>query len=87
MRYSLASARYVLAGQRDPRMDKLTWRVDATRAVGMTRTEISALFGRNLKKDVLGELLDRLLSGGEYEEIPSETGGRPAQRYRKRLSS
>lgn len=83
VRYSLASARYVLDGlHRDPRMDRLIRAIDAA-AAGLTRTEISALFGRNLPKTVLDELLADLLDGGGYEVARIETGGRPTEAYRK----
>ena len=83
VRYSLASARYVLDGlHRDPRIDQLIRAID-TAPAGLTRTEISALFGRNLPKAVLDELLTGLLDGGEYEVIRVETGGRPTEVYRK----
>lgn len=83
VRYSLASARYVLDGlHRDPRMDRLIRAIEGTPA-GLTRTEISALFGRNLPKAVLDELLADLLGGGGYEVIRVETGGRPVEVCRK----
>ncbi len=84
VRYSLASARYVLDGMhRDPRMDRLIRGIDTAGDTGLTRTEISALFGRNLPKTVLDELLGDLLDGGGYEVARIETGGRPTEVYRK----
>lgn len=84
MRYSTASARYVLGGQlRDPRMDRLTREVTAAGEAGLTRTDISSLFGRNLPKALLDELLADLLDGGGYEVIHVQTGGRPSQAYRR----
>ena len=51
VRYSLASARYVLDGlHRDPRMDRLIRAIDGAGPAGLTRTEISALFGRHLPR-------------------------------------
>jgi hypothetical protein len=84
MRYSTASARYVLGGQlRDPRMDRLTREIAAAGEAGLTRTDISSLFGRNLPKALLDELLAELLDGGGYEVIHVQTGGRPSQAYRR----
>lgn len=85
VRYSTASARYVLGGMhRDPRMERLAREVTAAGGAGLTRTQISALFGRNLRAGLLGELLDELLNGGGYEVIEVRSGGRPAQAYRRR---
>jgi hypothetical protein len=85
VRYSTASARYVLGGQlRDPRMDRLTREVDGAGEAGLTRTDISGLFGRNLPKALLDELLAELLDLGRYEAIQVQTGGRPSQAYRRR---
>jgi hypothetical protein len=85
VRYSTASARYVLGGQlRDPRMDRLTREVDGAGETGLTRTDISALFGRNLPKALLDELLAELLDSDSYEVIQVQTGGRPSQAYRRR---
>ncbi len=84
VRYSTASARYVLGGQlRDPRMDRLTREITAAGDTGLTRTEISGLFGRNLPKALLDELLADLLDGGGYEVTQVQTGGRAAQTYRR----
>jgi hypothetical protein len=83
VRYSLASARYILDGMhRDPRMDRLIRAIDAM-PPGLTRTEISALFGRHLPREALDELLDDLTGSGGYEVIRVETGGRPTEMYRK----
>jgi hypothetical protein len=88
IRYSIASAKYVLDRQvRDPRLDRIRRAVDAAGNTGLTRTEISALFSRNLTKEVLGELLAQLVEDGEYEESRTATGGRPAETYRRVLSS
>jgi hypothetical protein len=48
-----------------------------------SRTDISALFSRNLKTGVLDELLAGLIANGNYEIIRAETGGRPAETYRR----
>ena len=84
IRYSVASARYVLDGvHRDPRKDRLTRAVDAAGPAGLTRSEISALFSRNLTAGALDKLLDWLIASGEYEVIRTPTGGRPAETYRR----
>jgi hypothetical protein len=86
VRYSIASARYVLGSlHRDPRMDRLTRAIAEAGDAGLSRTEISELFNRNLPKVVLDELLADLLDTGRYEEIKDEAGerGRPSVRYRR----
>ena len=85
IRYSVASARYVLDGvRRDPREERLRRAIDAAGQAAITRTEISALFSRNLPAAVLDELLAGLLKVGDYEVIDVQSGGRPAQAYRRR---
>jgi hypothetical protein len=80
-RYSAASARYVLEKQtRDPRLDRIRRAVAMSGDAGLTRTDISALFNRNLRK----ELLDVLCADGEYEKALIATGRRPAETYRKK---
>jgi hypothetical protein len=84
VRYSLASARYVLGSlHRDPRMDRLTRAVTEAGQAGLTRTQISALFGRNLPSAALDELLAELVASGGYEVIETPTGGRAATVYRR----
>jgi hypothetical protein len=89
IRYSIASARYVLDRQaRDPRLDRIRRAVDEAGQAGLSRSAISALFSRNLSKAVLEELLAALTDDDEYEESQTATRGRPAQIYRRRgLSS
>jgi len=83
-RYSVASARYVLDKQaRDPRLDRIRRAVTMAAPSGLTRTEISALFNRNLRKELLDELLGQLCADGEYERTLEATGGRPAETYRR----
>jgi Protein of unknown function (DUF3987) len=84
VRYSIASAKYVLDRQpRDPRMDRLTRAIDAAGQAGLSRTEVSALFGRHLPRAVLDELLAELVEGGGYEMARTDTGGRAAEVYRR----
>jgi hypothetical protein len=84
VRYSAASARYVLDGvHRDPRKDRLVRAITAAGQAGLSRTDISALFSRKLAASVLEELLAGLTAKGEYEVIRTETGGRPVETYRR----
>jgi hypothetical protein len=85
VRYSIASARYVLDGQaRDPRLDRIRRAVDAAGDAGLSRTEISGLFSRNIDKTVLDALLDALTEEGSYGAYEAaSSGGRPATRYRR----
>lgn len=89
VRYSIASARFVLDRQaRDPRLDRIRRAIDAAGNEGLTRTEVSGLFSRNLAKVALNQLLAELTEDGQYEETNKATGGRPALMYRRRdLSS
>ena len=88
VRYSIASARYVLDGQaRDPRLERIRRAVDAAADGGLSRSAISGLFSRNLTKEVLDELLAQLTTGGDYEIARQATKGRPAETYRRVLSS
>lgn len=82
-RYAVASARYVLdRTARDPKMDRLRRALDSAGADGLGRQEISALFSRNLSKDVLDCLLAELVASGEYEASRvAGLRGRPAERY------
>jgi hypothetical protein len=84
VRYSLASAQYVLGDlHRDPRMDRLTREITAAGEVGLTRTEISGLFSRKLSSELLDELLGDLLDKDGYEALHVQTGGRAATVYRR----
>ena len=84
VRYSVASARYVLGGVRlNPREDRIVRAIDAAGQAGVTRTAISALFSRKLAANVLDALLAGLTETGGYEVIRTETGGRPVETYRK----
>jgi hypothetical protein len=84
VRYSIASARYVLGGQhRDPRLDRLTRAITEAGQAGITRAQVSALFSRNLSSAVLDELLADLVDGGTCEVLHVPTGGRAASVYRR----
>jgi hypothetical protein len=56
---------------------------------GMTRTDISNLFGRNIKSNQIGRALGELLKQGSVFKLNRETGGRPEEvwfssKYRKK---
>jgi hypothetical protein len=88
VRYSITSAGYVLDRRaRDPRLDRIKRAVDAAGTTGLSRTQVSALFSRNLPAKILSELLDALAADDEYEISQSATRGRPAQMYRRVVSS
>ena len=66
--YARATAAHVLGtGTGDARLDKLTVALDAAGAQGLTRTDISALFSRQLSKAQLDDLL------GKAEALPGVT--------------
>lgn len=82
VRYSVQSAKYVLDKQsHDPRLDRIRRAVIAAGDDGMSNTEVSALFSRNLPKKVLTELLDQLIDSEGFKAAEVSTGGRPATRY------
>jgi hypothetical protein len=84
VRYSIASAVYVLDKQlRDPRLDRIRRAIDGAGTAGIARTDISALFSRNVTRAQLNELLATLTATGQYETITVPTGGRPSIRYRR----
>ena len=69
---------------RDPKLDRLARAVTAGGAVGLTRTEVSAVFGRNVRAAVLDELTAELVADGDYEVVLAETPRRHAQVCRRR---
>lgn len=78
--YSVASAQYVLDRQaRDPRADRIRRALDGADPAGLSRSNISALFSRNLPAATLDELLETLTASGEYEPFQQAIRGRPAQ--------
>jgi Protein of unknown function (DUF3987) len=83
IRYSVDSAKYVLDRQlRDPRLDRLRRAVTTAGPAGLSRSKVSALFSRNLAKDVLDELLAILTEDGDYERFETPTAGRSRVAYR-----
>lgn len=88
VRYGVASARHVLDGQsRNPQLDRIQRAIDAAGEHGLTKTEVTGLFSRNLAGSKLDALLGELLGDDTYEESERRTGGRPAKTYRRVLSS
>jgi hypothetical protein len=84
VRYGGDTAKYVLGGQsRDPRLDRIR-RALHDDASGLSRTEISGLFGRNLAAHVLDELLSTLCGSGDFEraEVRAPGQGRNVTLYR-----
>ncbi|MBB3038985.1 DUF3987 domain-containing protein [Hoyosella altamirensis] len=84
VRFSIESAKYVLAGMAvDPRLDRINRALADAGHEGLSRSDISALFSRHLKADVLDELLNDLVEAGTVEMFRLSTGrGRPSAWYR-----
>jgi hypothetical protein len=79
--YALASARYIFGAQLgDPTADTILHALRATPA-GMTRTEISNLFGRNKGAAELARALGTLQSLGLVRCESEPTEGREAERW------
>ncbi|MEU4803068.1 DUF3987 domain-containing protein [Actinosynnema sp. NPDC023587] len=85
VRYSIATAKFVLDRTlRNPRVDTLRRALDGVGEAGLSRGEVSALFGRNLAKQLLDRLLHEVMASGEYVEFRhSGERGRPSIRYRR----
>jgi hypothetical protein len=80
--YAEASARYIFGDATgDPLVDQIMEALMAVGADGMTRTEISNLFGRNRSADRIGRALSMLLNAGRVRREQEETGGRKAERW------
>jgi hypothetical protein len=80
--YAEASARYVFGDATgDPVADQIAEALKAAGDGGMTRTEISGLFGRNKGADHIGRALGLLLSVGRVRRETEETKGRPSERW------
>lgn len=83
-RYVHDSAAYVFGRSTgDPDLDRLVAAVEQAGDAGLSKTDISGLYGRNRDAAHIEYLLDRLLAQGCYERITVATGGRPAERYRR----
>jgi len=80
--YAEASARYVFGDATgDAVADQVMEALTAAGAEGMTRTEISNLFGRNRSAERIGRALSMLLNAGRVRREQEETGGRKAERW------
>jgi hypothetical protein len=78
IRYSIASARYVLdPAPRDVNLDKLRRSVDEAGMAGLTREAAGRVFSGHVTKSDLDDLIARLIADGTYTEETIPTGGRP----------
>jgi hypothetical protein len=79
--YCEASVQYIFGlSLGDPTADAILEALKAA-PVGLTRTEINNLFGRNLSADRLQAAIGELLRLGFIGIAKSETGGRPSERF------
>lgn len=79
-RYSEHSCRHLFGGRTGNPVADVILEALRRRAVGWTRTEISGLFGRNVRAHVLDEaLLDLAARGLAYRGPDEDTGGRPSE--------
>jgi hypothetical protein len=80
--YAEASARYIFGDATgDPEADQILAALRAAENNGMTRTQISHVFGRNKKAERISQALSLLLSLGRVRWEEEETGGRTAERW------
>jgi hypothetical protein len=80
--YCDASSRYIFGDViGDPVMDELLRALRAAGEQGMTRTQISDLFGRNKRSDQLGAALEGLRVRGKAHSkvVTNAQGGRPTE--------
>jgi hypothetical protein len=80
--YAEKSARYIFGDATgDPVADQILESVRATGKEGMTKTEISNLFGRNRSANRINQALTLLLRADRVWREAQETGGRKAERW------
>jgi hypothetical protein len=80
--YSEKSARYIFGDATgDAVADQIFNALRAAGKDGMTRTEISHLFGRNISSERIGQALSLLLAAGRVRRKTHKTGGRQAERW------
>jgi uncharacterized protein DUF3987 len=80
--YAEQSARYVFGDATgDPVADQILEALRTSRGKGMTKTEISHLFGRNKSAERVARALSLLLSLGRVRRKTQRTGGRQAERW------
>ena len=79
--YAESSARYIF-GKRmgDPVADKIMTALRTTKD-GLTRTEISSLFGRNRRSTEITRALEQAKLSGLAKVVQDTTGGRPTERW------
>jgi hypothetical protein len=80
--YSEKSARYIFGDATgDPIADQIIVALRAAGKDGMTRTEISNLFRRNMSSERIAQALGLLLVAGRVRRKRHKTGGRQAERW------
>jgi hypothetical protein len=80
--YSDKSARYIFGDATgDPVADQIFNSLRAAGKDGMTRTEISNLFGRNMSSERIAQALSLLHAAGRVRRKTHKTGGRQAERW------
>jgi hypothetical protein len=80
--YSENSARYIFGDATDdPVADQIYNALRAAGKDGMTRTEISNLFGRNISSERIAQALSLLLAARRVRRMTHKTGGRQAERW------
>jgi hypothetical protein len=80
--YSENSARYIFGDATgDPVADQIFNALRAAGKDGMTRTEISNLFGRNMSSELIAQALSLLHGTGRVRHKKHKTGGRQAERW------
>ena len=80
--YSEKSARYIFGeATGDPVADQIFNALRAAGKDGMTRTEISNLFGRNISSERIAQALSLLLGAMRVRRKTHKTGGRQAERW------
>ena len=80
--YAEKSTRYIFGDATgDPVADQIVEGLRAVGKDGMTRTEISNLFGRNTSADRIPRALADLLKLGRVRRQREDTGGRAAERW------
>ncbi len=80
--YSEKSARYIFGDATgDPLADQVLEGLRGAGPDGMTRTDISHLFGRNKSADRIARALSLLLGTGRVRRKTQKTGGRQAERW------
>lgn len=80
--YAEESARYIFGDATgDPEADAILDALRASRASGLTRTNIRDLFGRNKSAERISRALALLQKLGKARQKTEESGGRPVERW------